>query len=234
MLTKISQLAIVGVVLVAVGLGIGIPLSSVGAQATRTESHSCTDVKAEVDQMQPGWSQHMSCAKAMEFVAPGNIPNPVAPTAPKEPKGYVPPPIASPQPSADAGKIITNANDPNGSLGEMATDPSHTITAMWHNVDANYVVYVLSGVSSPGIFRPSGSYPTPSQGFVKIMITNGLNLNPLTMNGYSGGTYMVPGSSGAVMLSSVSGSLSAGDMVITFTDANGTGTFTPAMKSFSG
>lgn len=188
--------------------------------ASVTHSKACAAAKAEIAKIQPGWGSEMSCAKAIEFVS--NLPNPSAPAAPKT--GYVlksAPPLTIP----NAGKVILFAT--NGNVGQdiqLMGPEATSITAAWSDVDSNDEVSVFSGETSD-----------PTRGLIVIKVSDGVGFNPRSINGYSGGSYTVPGSTGPVTLTSVTGSISGGNMAISFKEADGaTGSLLPETGSFSG
>lgn len=91
------------------------------------------------------------------------------------------------------------------------------------NLEGDHYVWVQSG----------GSSSHHDKGILEIRILPGYGGGSHSINGYTGGLYTVPDSTGPVTLTSVMGSLTSSTMIVHFKYAGGTGSFTPETGSFS-
>jgi hypothetical protein len=73
-----------------------------------------------------------------------------------------------------------------------------------------------------------------SQGEIVVVLVNENSQGEMaSINGYDGGVYPSPDRVGPLQLTSVSGSLATGDMLVGFSYEGGTGTFDPQTATFS-
>ncbi|MGH9172235.1 MAG: hypothetical protein ACRD0Z_15415 [Acidimicrobiales bacterium] len=132
------------------------------------------------------------------------------------------------QAPANDGEILTTDID-------QSAVPGTVITALWMDLESSMYVQVQSGSEGSDatqgtidirVLNPTG-YVIDADGQA-VTEANG------TVDGYGGGEYVVPGLTGPVTLTSITGTLTAGDMVVNFSYSGGSGSFTPVSAAFSG
>jgi hypothetical protein len=168
------------------------------------------------------------CAKAEKFVGDNAQSGTTVPVAPKTPGLLTAP--QSVQPVAD-GRVVQTSGI------QQDESPGTTLTALWTDVESGMYVAVKS--ETPDASTSSANAATT--GVIVIQVINPFGYtatgpdgtpNPTgSIAGYSGGTYPVTGTTGPVTLTSVTGTVSAGSLVASFSYAGGTGTLTAASGS---
>ncbi|HET7173087.1 MAG TPA: hypothetical protein VFI30_02275 [Nocardioidaceae bacterium] len=122
-----------------------------------------------------------------------------------------------PQKPGQAREIVV------GDGAEQWEAPGTSITSVWLDLEDGLDVEVEGAAETHD----------PNEGVVIINVIDPATGGAASIRGYRGGLYVAPGGTGAITLTSVSGSLSASDLVVRYSSAGGSGTFNVATQSFS-
>jgi len=222
-----SWIKAVSAVLIVFG-SLGVALSmSLGSTALPAKSSlaSCTAARDRIAKWWPDASA-VPCVKAERLAKTA----PTGSASSRSVRAKVTTPQLQPttiEAPANDGDILTTG------IAQSAV-PGTVITALWTDLESSMYVQVQSGSettdSTQGtidirVINPTG-YVVNANG-EPVPETNG------TVDGYGGGEYVAPGSTGPVTITSISGTLTDGDMTIDFSYAGGSGSFNPATGDFS-
>jgi hypothetical protein len=165
---------------------------------------------------QLGYTGPLSCRKALIFAA-DLLPKASGAQreAPLASASLLPTP--SPEPPANAREIQTGPD-----IGQWQ-QAGTSVTSLWMDLEAGMNVEV-EGASLDS---------DAQQGAIVINIIDQSTADQGNIGGYVGGTYPTPQKVGPVALTSITGSLATGDLMISFSDAGGTGTFNPQAGQFT-